>query len=235
MEKRRLTKTEISFCPLLGFSIKSQLGSASTLLNAGIPTNITYRLTGYELSDEEIEEINAVKSHVDRMSAIIEKGCHLKYHDIEHSVFKNNLQFLDSIMPEFIARCLLVDGTSDKTSIKDCVEEVAATNPFEFGGSDITAFYAHKMKVLLLDSALGMTPAKEWTGKYDANGGYLVVRKDGEIVCYHFYNRNDVEDYLYNNTRFERASREKYGFGALYRGLDDHVYFKLNLQIRFKK
>lgn len=221
--------------PLLGFSIKSQLGSASTLLNAGTPTNITYRLTGYELSDEEIEEINAVKSHVDRMSAIIEKGCHLKYHDIEHSVFKNNLQFLDSIMPEFIARCLLVDSTSDKTSIKDCVEEVAATNPFEFGGSDITAFYAHKMKVLLLDSALGMTPAKEWTGKYDANGGYLVVRKDGEIVCYHFYNRNDVEDYLYNNTRFERASRERYGFGALYRGLDDHVYFKLNLQIRFKK
>jgi len=44
-----------------------------------------------------------------------------------------------------------------------------------------------------------------------------------------------VEDYLYNNTRFERASRERYGFGALYRGLDDHVYFKLNLQIRFKK
>ena len=74
--------------PLLGFSIKSQLGSASTLLNAGTPTNITYRLTGYELSDEEIEEINAVKSHVDRMSAIIEKGCHLEYHDIEHSVWR---------------------------------------------------------------------------------------------------------------------------------------------------
>ena len=54
------------------------------------------------------------------------------------------------------------------------------------------------MKVLLLDAALGMTPAKEWTGQYDANGGYLVVKRDGDIVCYHFYNRKDVEDYLYN-------------------------------------
>ena len=221
--------------PLLGFSIKSQLGSASTLLNAGTPTNITYKVTGYELSDKEITEINAIKSHVDRISAITLKGCNLEYQDIEHPVFKNNLLFLDSIMPEFIARCLLVDSTSDKTSIKDCVEEVAGTNPFGFGGSDITAFYAHKMKVLLLDSALGMTPAKEWTGQYDANGGYLVVRKDGEIVCYHFYNRNDVEDYLYNNTRFERASRKRYGFGSLYRGVEGNVYLKLNLQIRFKK
>lgn len=63
--------------PLLGFSIKSQLGSASTLLNAGTPTNITYKVTGYELSDEEITEINAIKSHVDRISAITLKGATL--------------------------------------------------------------------------------------------------------------------------------------------------------------
>ena len=221
--------------PLLGFSIKSQIGSPSTLLNAGAPTNITYKVAGRELSDEEITEVNAIKGHIDRVSAIKTKGCILEYQDIEHAVFKNNLLFLDSMMPEFVARCLLVDSLSDNTSIKDCVEEVAAANPFGFGGSDVAAFYAHKMKVLLLDAALGMTPAKEWTGKYDATGGYLVVRKDGEIVCYHFYNRNDVEDYLYNNTRFERASRKRYGFGSLYRGTDGCVYFKLNLQIRFKK
>jgi type II restriction enzyme len=76
---------------------------------------------------------------------------------------------------------------------------------------------------------------KEWKGRYDANGGYLVVKKDGDIVCYHFYNRNDVEDYLYNNTRFERASRSRYHFGSLYRRQDGEVYIKLNLQIRFNK
>ena len=222
--------------PLLGFSIKSQLGSASTLLNAGTPTNITYKIVGKELSDGDIEEINAINGHLLRMRAIFDMGCTLEYSDIEHPTFKNNLLFLDSCMPQFVADCLLIDSLpNSKSSINECVAEVAKRNPFNFSGKNVETFYAHKMKVLLLDAALGMTPAKEWTGRYDANGGYLVVRKDGEIVCYHFYNRNDVEDYLYNNTRFERASRTRYGFGYAYRGTDSCAYIKLNLQIRFKK
>ena len=63
----------------------------------------------------------------------------------------------------------------------------------------------------------------------------MVVKKDDDIVCYHFYNRNDIEDYLYNNTKFERGGRNKHHFGSLYRGEDGEVYIKLNLQIRFTK
>ena len=221
--------------PLLGFSIKSQLGSESTLLNATKATNITYRVEGCDISDEMIAEINSIEDHLPRMKALIDKGLHLEYSDIEHQTFKNNLLFLDTCMPDFIASCLVCDSMPNSTSnIKDTVEIVAAQNPFGFTG-DVVAFYEHKMKVLLIDAALGMTPAKEWKGHYDANGGYLVVKKDGEIVCYHFYNRNDVEDYLYNNTRFERGSRTRHEFGSLYRADDGKVYIKLNLQIRFKK
>jgi len=121
------------------------------------------------------------------------------------------------------------------SATNDVVEVIAKENPFGFTGTDIVTFYAHKIKVLLVDTALGMTPAKEWEGRYDANGGYLVVKSDGDIVCYHFYNKNDVEDYLYNNTRFDRASRGRYDFGKLYRSEDGNVYMKLNLQIRFKR
>lgn len=225
-----------NMCPQLGFSIKSQLGGASTLLNAGTTTNITYKVIGAELSDDDITEINSIKEHLPRMQALYDKGCSLEYYSIDHPVFKNNLLFLDTCMPQFVAYCLLIGSKPDfSSSVRDCVKEVAKYNPFNFTGSDIEAFYAHKMKVLLLDTALGMTPAKEWTGKYDANGGYLVVRKDGEIVCYHFYDRNDIEDYLYNNTRFERASRSRYNFGSIYKGSDNNLYLKLNLQIRFKK
>ncbi len=221
--------------PLLGFSIKSQLGKASTLLNAGPTTNIIYKVAGYDLSDNDIKEINGVGSHLKRLSALFSKGCILEYSDIDHFVFKNNLLFLDNCMPQFIADCLLVDCLGSNSSIEYCVSEVAKKNPFDYKGKNIDEYYAHKMKVLLLSTALGMMPGKEWAGRYDVNGGYLVVRKDGEIVCYHFYNRNDVEDYLYKNTRFERASRSRYGFGSLYRGEDGSVYMKLNLQIRFKK
>jgi len=38
-----------------------------------------------------------------------------------------------------------------------------------------------------------MTTAKEWKEHCDVNGGYIAVKKDGNIVCYHFYNRNNVE------------------------------------------
>lgn len=221
--------------PLLGFSIKSQLGSESTLLNATKATNITYRVEGCDISDEMIAEINSIEDHLPRMKALVDKGLHLEYSDIEHQTFKNNLLFLDTCMPNFIASCLICDSMPNSTSkIKDTVEIVAAQNPFGFTG-DVVAFYEHKMKVLLIDAALGMTPATEWKGHYDANGGYLVVKKDGDIVCYHFYNRNDVEDYLYNNTRFERGSRTRHEFGSLYRADDGKVYIKLNLQIRFKK
>ncbi len=193
-------------------------------------------LTGAKLTDSEIDEINNIPGHIERMKALLSKGCSLAFSDMDHQTFKNNLLFLDSSMPQFIAECLMVNSMPCATStIKEAVEMVAEKNPFGFTGNDVIAFYEHKMKVLLLDAALGMTPSKEWKGRYDANGGYLVVRKDGEIVCYHFYNRNDIEDYLYHNTCFERASRTRHHFGSLYRGGDGEVYFKLNLQIRFKK
>ena len=49
--------------PQLGFSIKSQLGSASTLLNAGTTTNILYKVEGGNMTDEEIAEFNSIEDH----------------------------------------------------------------------------------------------------------------------------------------------------------------------------
>ena len=49
------------------FSIKSQLGSASTLLNPGHTTNILYRVEGKDLSDEDIASINRIDGHLPRI------------------------------------------------------------------------------------------------------------------------------------------------------------------------
>lgn len=45
-----------------------------------------------------------------------------------------------------------------------------------------------------------MTPERHWEGEEDANGGYIVVKQDGSVVCYHIYNRTDFEQYLYDYT-----------------------------------
>lgn len=219
-----------------GFSIKSQLGSSSSLLNATGATNFTFLVVGGEMSDSELNEINSIENHIPRMKALVDRGYQLKFSDIDNDTFKNNLLFLDSGMPVFIAECLVANSLYNKSSnIKRITESVAEKNPLNYNGTNRLIFYEHKMKVLLIDAALGMLPAKVWNGRYRADGGYLVVKKDGDIVCYHFYNRNDVEDYLYNNTRFERGGRNRHGFGSLYRGGDGNVYIKLNLQIRFLK
>lgn len=217
----------------LGFSIKSQLGSPSTLLNASAATNITFRIEGKCFTDAEISDINAIDAHKQRMNALMETGAKLVLHEVENKTFRNNLRFLDCCMAQFVAECLAVNASTGNNSIKECVAQVAETNPFAYDGDNRLAFYEHKMKVLLIDVALGMMPSTVWDGRYDANGGYLIVRKDGEIICYHFYNRNDIEDYLFCNTRFENASRSRHDFGYLYRADDGTVRIKLNLQIRF--
>ena len=66
-------------------------------------------------------------------------------------------------------------------------------------------FYVHKFKQLLIAFALGMTPSEQWKGRYDANGGYIVVREDGEVVCYHFYERNELEDYLFEKHGYRHS------------------------------
>ncbi len=78
-----------------------------------------------------------------------------------------------------------------------------------------------------------MTPSKVWNGIYDATGGYLIVKENGDVLCYHIYNRNQFEDYLFQNTKLETASSSRHEFGKIY-SEDGKIYFKLNLQIRFK-
>jgi type II restriction enzyme len=44
----------------LGFSIKSQLGSPSTLFNAGVNTNFIYHIEQYDLKKEQVDCINNI-------------------------------------------------------------------------------------------------------------------------------------------------------------------------------
>ncbi len=94
--------------------------------------------------------------------------------------------------------------------------------------------YEYKVKQFLLAFALGMTAAKPWQGKFNANGGYIVVKEDGDVVCYHFFDRNDLEDYLFYNTKFDTPSTSRHHFGSIYEE-NGELFLKLNLQVRFVK
>lgn len=219
----------------MGFSIKSQLGGDATLLNAGKATNFCYCIEGYSFSDAEVTAINGIdtpRKVVDRIRAIQVKGAQLSFHHVENATFYNNLRMLDGDLPQVMSHLLLAQIAIDTPLLKPLCEYLTRTNPLGYAVSDKHPFYAYKVKHLLTATALGLMPATPWQGIYDANGGYLVVRKDGEIVCYHFYDRNRFEDYLFANAYLERASTTRHGYGVLERGDDGHLYFKINLQIR---
>ena len=215
----------------------NHIGSSATLLNASDATNFTYRIDGYDFSDEEISEINAISTRtkiIDRISAIRTKGADLVFDHVDNDIFYNNLSMLDGVLPETIAQLLLEQFNTGERLFSELSKALAESNPLGFDKEDAERMYIYKLKHLLTSAALGMMPSKKWSGKYDANGGYLVVKKDGEILCYHFYDQNRFEDFLFKNAYLERGKTRRHGYASLYRDEDSNVYFKLNLQIRLK-
>lgn len=220
----------------LGYSIKSQLGGDATLLNAGRTTNFIYQVNNIKLTQKEIKSINDIDTRSKikvRIEAIINAGGKLKFATLEQDVFKNNLVLIDSLLPNIVAEVIKTYFTTTLSSIKDITESINNSNPLNYDTQFAHTFYDYKIKRFLTDVALGMTPSKVWTGIYDATGGYLIVKENGDILCYHIYNRNQFEDYLFANTKLETASSSRHEYGKLYED-NGQYYFKLNLQIRFK-
>ena len=221
----------------MGFSIKSQLGGDSTLLNASGATNFVYRIDGCDFFDEEIERINAINTRtkiIDRIGAIERKGGKLVFDKVDNDTFRRNLDMIDLGLGATIAQLLIEQFNTVARMFDELTDALSQSNPLGFDKADAVEVYTFKLKKLLTSAALGMMPSKKWSGKYDANGGYLVVKKDGEILCYHFYDQNRFEDFLFKNAYLERGKTRRHGYASLYRADDSKVYFKLNLQIRLK-
>lgn len=223
--------------PELGFSIKSQLGGASTLLNASKSTNFIYKIDNSSLTPEKILEINSINTRskiMDRLEKIRKHSSGLTFVKTENSIFGNNLILIDSSLPKIVAEIVLKFFTSNLSRLSSFCYEISKNNPLNYDLTEDHPFYSYKIKRFLSDIALGLMPSKVWNGKLDSTGGYLVVKEDGEILCYHIYNRNEFESYLLNNTKLETASSTKHSFGNIYSENGNH-YINLNLQIRFIK
>ena len=215
----------------------NHIGSSATLLNASGATNFVYRIKGCTFSDKEIECINAIDSRtkiIDRIAAIERKGGKLVFDKVDNDTFRRNLDMIDLGLGATIAQLLLEQFNIGARMFDELTDALAQSNPLGFDKADAVEVYTFKLKKLLTSAALGMMPSKKWSGKYDANGGYLVVKKDGEILCYHFYDQNRFEDFLFKNAYLERGKTRRHGYASLYRDEDSNVYFKLNLQIRLK-
>ena len=217
--------------PLAGFSIKSQLGSPSTLMNASGSTNLVYKIAG--IDDEIMERINSIDTKEkikERFSLLYELADNIEFHNVKSMTFRDNLEMIDSKLPEILGHAMVYRYRDNVRQYKDIVDLLCQNNPMGYHNNEI---YRYKFKKLLCASALGMLPATQWTGIDEANGGYIIVKADGDILAYYLHNRNAFEDYLLRSTYLEAASTSRHGFAIVYKENDEY-FINMNVQIRFK-
>lgn len=134
---------------------------------------------------------------------------------------------------------ILDSYVSRRSKIKELVEETTQKNICNFDLDTNPNSYIYKIKRFLTNTALGMKAGKVWNGTFNADGGYIVVKKDGELVCYHIYNWNDFQNYLFEKNKIDhpdsKLTRCDYGriIDAEEAGMTEGSYVKLNFQIRF--
>lgn len=119
------------------------------------------------------------------------------------------------------------------SSLEEITRQETNDDPLILTQNTTQPMYEYKIKQFLLAFALGMTCSKPWHGTFNANGGYIVIKEDGDIICYHFFDRNDLENYLFYNTKFDTPSTSRHLFGKIYEQ-GGRFFIKLNLQVRFK-
>mgnify|MGYP003419049853 FL=1 len=220
---------------ILGFSIKSNLGGAPTLFNSSKSTNFIFKIEG-DITPEIVDKINLIdsKSKIrDRIKAIYENNSRLVFEGLDNKTFELNLIMVDSHMPKILGEMLLIYYQGKGSKLANIVKIIEQTNSRNYDLSLGHLFYSRKVKNLICDIALGMTASNVWQAKLEITGGYIVVRSDGDVLCYHIYNRNEFEDYLLENTKFDTPSTTKFGFGKIETDSLGNRFFKLNLQIRF--
>lgn len=246
--------------PTLGFSIKSMLGQRSTLFNADPGTNFIFNVEGVSLTPNEVKDINVdtypIKNKIGgRIDKIEKLGGNVIFQEVEGKILDLNLRLIDGDLPEILAYMLKVRYLTGKSKLLELIDELEKYNPLNYDLSFNHPFYRYKIVKFLYDAALGMTAKKVWDGEIQANGGVIVVKKDGDVLAYHTYHKSKFEDYLLNNTYLEQPStsedesdpgtpqtKEKYPnksikkflFGWLY-FQDNNVKIKANLQVRFIK
>lgn len=216
---------------LMGFSIKSRLGGNSTLFNANKEsTNFRYKLQGVD--DEIMKEFNNQSSFANKFNLLRLHNTSIVFEQVVSQVFRNNLRIIDSSLDRIMGEALLTYYSTSSSKIEEVCRGISAMNPLDYDDEESSVFYSYKIKQFLTIAALGMTAGKPWQGKYDASGGYLVVKEGGEILCYHFYDRNQLEDYLFCNTKFDTPSTSRHQHGLIFKKGEEY-YLSLNLQIRF--
>jgi type II restriction enzyme len=243
------TKDRSGVNRILGFSCKSDIRTSSTLLNAsGDNTNFVYEVIG-SMNDDKMKQFNSLFRVVkrkdktcydvatyDRMKYLHDIGCDIRFVDTARPIANRNLVICGGIeMPHIVAGMLkkfYYDNLSSPTSIEDCIEYLAEKDVVGYGFDDLTQTYQGKVAQLLLNTFTGMRLGSKWDGRQAVNGGYIVVKNNGDVVAFHSTIADEFKDFLVAKMHMESPSHSRHKDMVIYKE-NGHYYLKLGLQLRF--
>lgn len=209
-----------------GFSIKSSFAGKSTLVNASSGTNFIYSV------DLPVSDLSQYKTQT---KTLLKKLSDKKifFERMDSDIFKENVQLIDTQMPIVLSKMLLYYFQSKGRNSLELLNELKNENPLQLSNLET---YREKFGDFLLASALGMFPKTKWNNSYDADGGMIVVKNNGDLATFYIFKQafaQRLKDYLLNHSFFDTPSTKRHHFGYLYTE-NEQTKLKLNLQIRLK-
>ena len=225
------------------------IGSSATLLNAsGDNTNFIFEVTG-NMDDEKMEMFNTLfketqrKGEIcydiataDRMQYLYDIGCDLQFIDAAKNDARTNLVKCGGLeMPSIVGGMLkkyYFENLSGPTSVEDCIDYLAENDIAGYGFEDLKNTYRGKIAHFLLCTFTGMRLGSPWNGRQEVNGGYIVVKNNGDVVEFHSTIADEFKDFLVAKMRMESPSHSRHKDMYIYKE-NDRYFLKLALQLRF--
>jgi hypothetical protein len=241
-----------------GFSVKSQMGSRSCLVNHSGAT-----IFKYEVLNASLEEIKALEdSYIYKKSSASKKpkilssakrgpativpallskqGVLIKFHSVVNDTFRDSLEMIDSHFPEALGMVILHRFKSGKSKIAELSEEPELKDFLvSIGLSQRVAesYLSEKLKDLLRKFALGMQADRAWKDQAEVQGGWVLLIKDGKVVGYRFDNPDAFRAYLLEHTLIDtpstsRVPKDSARVGRVYEQ-DGKLFITLSLIVKF--
>lgn len=233
----------------MGFSCKSEISAGATLFNAsGDNTNFVFEVKG-AIDDEVMQKFNGLYREVqrkgqieydvathDRMKYLKSIGAELVFSHTAKKLANDNLvRCGGKEMPAIVAgmvKHFYFDNFGGYTSVLDCVRSLAKNDVAQYEFDDLEDTYYTKVATFLYNSFTGMRLGTHWNGRTEVNGGYIVVKHNGDVVAYHSTIADEFKDFLMNRLTMEGPSHKRHK-DMIIEKVDDKYFLKLALQLRF--
>ena len=201
----------------VSYSIKSYLGSPPTLFNASQATKFRFKLP--DVDGARADELNRRNLTPRVLASNVGR---LEFDKVVNETFARNLKLIDWQFDKILAEMLkLYYGKG----IGNCIEIVTRLendDPLKFGNPTI---YAHKLKEFLCAAALALKPKYPWNGTYEANGGYIIINKTGEVIAHPLNDIDEFKAYLLRNTRLDTPQTGRHKFGNIFHDTGGGVFY----------